>query len=234
MSYLSGCSPLHKGGAYTPTSASLWIAPVGPALHVLGALPDPTVVLFWLDVFDSKNWNPQQLELASCPEGVAGSTSCNRTWSGYCGSGIPRFPGHIMDIVETDLGRNSQKVRKHNTTLREPTRPDDQTFETELVRTAWNQRPVGQSLQTDAALVVHILLPFLLQRKAIIRARWFQRRRLKLYALGWRRILHVQTRHASLPLAERGFFDHFGITRVVAPAVRRGDGRPRFGRAQRL
>ena len=85
------------------------------------------------------------LELASWPEGVVGSTLCNRTWSGCCGLGTPRFPGSITDTDETDLSHNSQKVTRRNTPHGR-TRPNNQTLETELMRTAWNQRTVGQPL----------------------------------------------------------------------------------------
>ena len=114
VGYLSGHSPSRRGGVYIPTSASLWTAPADPAFHVPDALFDPTAALLWLDAFGRKNWDPRRLESTSCPEVVAGSTSCSRIWSECCGLGIPQSPGHITDIGETDLGRNFQKAKKHN------------------------------------------------------------------------------------------------------------------------
>ena len=77
MGYLGRRLPLHKGDVCTPTSASLWTAPVGPALPVRGALSDPTAVPFWLGVFDPERSNPQPEGQASCSEEGAGSTLCN-------------------------------------------------------------------------------------------------------------------------------------------------------------
>lgn len=199
-SCLSGRSPSRKGDVYIPTFASLLTAPADPGLLVPGALSDPTVVLVWSDDFDSKNRDLYLLEQESCSEGVAESTWCNRTWSGCCGLGIPQFPEHTMDIDGTDLSHKFQKVKRHGVqTSHGHTRPNDQTFEAEFVRTAWYQRTVRQLLQADTTLVVHVVFPFLLQQKDIFRARQLQRWRLEFYALGWRRrILHVWPHPRSL------------------------------------
>lgn len=99
---LKRCVPLRKGGVYTPTCASLWTSPGDPGLPVPDALSDPTVVLSLWDAFDSENWDPGP---ESCSGEVAGSTWCNRNWSEYDVSGIPRCLGRTRGIDETDLSR---------------------------------------------------------------------------------------------------------------------------------
>ena len=101
---------MRKDDVYTPTSASLWTAPIDPAPLVPGALSGPTVVLFWSDVFDL-----QPLGQASCCEEAAGSISYNRIWSGYCELGIPQFPGRTADTDGIDLSHSFQQVKRHGT-----------------------------------------------------------------------------------------------------------------------
>ena len=196
-----GIAPSRKGDVYTPTSAFVWTAPTDPALPAHDALSGPIVVLFWSYAFGLRNWDLQRPDLASYHEGVIGSTSCNRIWSGYCGLGTPQFPGRTADIDETDLNHSSQKVGKHDTQIPHGrTRPNDQTLETKLVRAAWNQCAVGQPLQADATLIIEVLFPFLLQQKVAVQVSRLRRWRLELDAFGWRRVLHATPRL----LAEQG------------------------------